>query len=239
MLSALGYGLLAASSLVVGAGLALGAPVAAARGRPRAGLRRRRADQRGQLRAGRRGARGGQHGFGGGRAGGRSPDLLRAGRRGLRARPGAASGRMQSSDPGTSLALGALLDGIPEQLVLGLGLAAGEGVGVGLLVAIYVSNLPEGIGSAADMRSAGRSSRVDRLAVGPGGAGVHGGHRGRLRAGRRDRGRVPGGDRRLRGRRAAGDAGGLDGPRGAQGRRPRGRPGHGAGLRGGDRAVVG
>ena len=33
-------------------------------------------------------------------------------------------------------------------------------MGVGLLVAIYVSNLPEGIGSSADMRQAGRSSRA-------------------------------------------------------------------------------
>ena len=68
-------------------------------------------------------------------------------------------GRKETENPGTSLALGALLDGIPEQLVLGLGLAGGQGVGVGLLVAIYVSNLPEGIGSAADMRAAGRSRR--------------------------------------------------------------------------------
>ena len=54
---------------------------------------------------------------------------------------------------GTALALGAFLDGIPEQLVLGIGLAGGEGVGVGLLAAIFVSNLPEAIGSAADMRA--------------------------------------------------------------------------------------
>jgi ZIP family zinc transporter len=55
---------------------------------------------------------------------------------------------------GTALALGAFLDGIPEQLVLGIGLASGEGVGVGLLAAIFVSNLPEAIGSASDMRAA-------------------------------------------------------------------------------------
>ncbi len=60
---------------------------------------------------------------------------------------------------GTALALGAFLDGIPEQLVLGIGLAAGEGVGIGLLVAIFVSNLPEAIGSASDMRAAGASQR--------------------------------------------------------------------------------
>ena len=52
--------------------------------------------------------------------------------------------------------------------MLGLGLASGEGVGIGLLVAIYVSNLPEGIGSAADMRKAGRSARLGVLAVGRG-----------------------------------------------------------------------
>jgi zinc transporter, ZIP family len=65
-------------------------------------------------------------------------------------------GRGSGSDPGTALALGAFLDGIPEQLVLGIGLAAGEGVGVGLLVAIFVSNLPEAIGSASEMRESKR-----------------------------------------------------------------------------------
>ena len=54
---------------------------------------------------------------------------------------------------GTALALGAFLDGIPEQAVLGIGLASGEGVSVGLLAAIFVSNLPEAIGSAADMKA--------------------------------------------------------------------------------------
>jgi zinc transporter, ZIP family len=58
------------------------------------------------------------------------------------------------SSGGTALALGAFLDGIPEQLVLGIGIAAGEGVSVALLVAIFVSNLPEAIGSAIDMRDA-------------------------------------------------------------------------------------
>jgi ZIP family zinc transporter len=64
--------------------------------------------------------------------------------------------RSGGDDAGPALALGAFLDGIPEQLVLGLGLAAGEGVGFGLLAAIFVSNLPEAIGSASAMRAAGR-----------------------------------------------------------------------------------
>jgi ZIP family zinc transporter len=54
---------------------------------------------------------------------------------------------------GSALALGAFLDGIPEQAVLGIGLAAGEGVGIGLLAAIFVSNLPEAIGSASAMKA--------------------------------------------------------------------------------------
>jgi ZIP family zinc transporter len=74
------------------------------------------------------------------------------------------AGRRSGSGAGTALALGAFLDGIPEQLVLGIGLAAGEGVGVGLIVAIFVSNLPEAIGSASQMRKAGgRRERILRL----------------------------------------------------------------------------
>jgi ZIP family zinc transporter len=66
--------------------------------------------------------------------------------------------RMQSGagGAGVPLAVGAFLDGIPEQLVLGIGIASGEGVGVGLLLAIFVSNLPEAIGSASEMQDAGR-----------------------------------------------------------------------------------
>ena len=75
------------------------------------------------------------------------------------------AGRATGSNAGSALALGAFLDGIPEQAVLGIGLAAGEGVGVGLLVAIFVSNLPEAIGSATEMRRAGNQppSTIRRL----------------------------------------------------------------------------
>jgi ZIP family zinc transporter len=65
--------------------------------------------------------------------------------------------RRPSSGAGTALALGAFLDGIPEQLVLGIGIASGEGVGLGLLVAIFISNLPEATGSASEMLKAGTS----------------------------------------------------------------------------------
>jgi ZIP family zinc transporter len=71
------------------------------------------------------------------------------------------------NDDGSSLALGAFLDGIPEQLALGLSLAGGEAVSAGLLVAIFVSNLPESIGSASESREAGRPERdIVRLWIG-------------------------------------------------------------------------
>jgi ZIP family zinc transporter len=79
-------------------------------------------------------------------------------------RPRHASGSRADDNAGTALALGAFLDGIPEQIVLGIGIATGDGVSVGLLVAIFVSNLPEAIGSSTEMRAAGtQAARIRRL----------------------------------------------------------------------------
>lgn len=60
---------------------------------------------------------------------------------------------------GLSLALGGLLDGIPEQAVLGIQLSHGTGVSLALLMAIFVSNLPESIGSSTAMYQGGKSAR--------------------------------------------------------------------------------
>jgi ZIP family zinc transporter len=68
--------------------------------------------------------------------------------------------RLGGGAAGLPLALGALLDGVPEQAVLGIGLAQGQGVSVALLVAIFVSNLPESIGSSTDMKAGGARPRV-------------------------------------------------------------------------------
>lgn len=59
---------------------------------------------------------------------------------------------------GTAIALGALLDGVPESIVLGLSLLGGHGVGVSVLAAIFISNLPEGLSSSAGMKRNGRSA---------------------------------------------------------------------------------
>ena len=76
------------------------------------------------------------------------------------------SGGWRRGNVGTPLALGAFLDGIPEQMVLGIALATGGGISVGPLAAIFVSNLLEAAGSATEMRAAGRTpSFVMRLWV--------------------------------------------------------------------------
>jgi ZIP family zinc transporter len=83
-------------------------------------------------------------------------------RRGARHRK--RSGEEQPSEAdspgsGAAIAVGALLDGVPESVVLGLSLLNGGGVGVPVLAAIFISNLPEGLSSAAGMRRNGRSAR--------------------------------------------------------------------------------
>ena len=64
-----------------------------------------------------------------------------------------------SSDNSLALAVGALLDGIPESIVIGLSLLAGGAVSTVAVVAVFLSNLPEGLSSAAGMKKAGRSPR--------------------------------------------------------------------------------
>jgi zinc transporter, ZIP family len=57
----------------------------------------------------------------------------------------------------TAIAIGALLDGIPESAAIGVSLIEGGGVGIALVAAVFLSNVPEGLSSAAGMRRAGRS----------------------------------------------------------------------------------
>ncbi|MCD7061077.1 ZIP family metal transporter [Pelagibacterium xiamenense] len=57
---------------------------------------------------------------------------------------------------GAAIAIGSLLDGIPESMVLGVGLLDDGGVSVPMLAAILLSNFPEGLSSAAGMKKAGR-----------------------------------------------------------------------------------
>jgi len=83
-------------------------------------------------------------------------------RRGARHRK--RSGGLQPSEDqqggsGTAIAIGALLDGIPESVVIGASLISGGGVSLVTVAAVFVSNVPEGLSSAAGMRTAGRGAR--------------------------------------------------------------------------------
>jgi ZIP family zinc transporter len=51
--------------------------------------------------------------------------------------------------------LGSVLDGVPESAAIGLSIAAGGTVSAALLVAVFVSNVPEGLMPSLDMESAG------------------------------------------------------------------------------------
>ena len=63
----------------------------------------------------------------------------------------------EDSGSGAAIAIGALLDGIPESIVIGLSLLGGKGVSMAMVVAVFLSNLPEGLSSASGMKHAGRS----------------------------------------------------------------------------------
>jgi ZIP family zinc transporter len=58
---------------------------------------------------------------------------------------------------GLALLAAATLDGVPENLALGISLTEGTG-GMALLAAIFVSNLPEALVGSASMREQGRSA---------------------------------------------------------------------------------
>jgi len=60
---------------------------------------------------------------------------------------------------GLAIAVGAVLDGIPESLVLGLSLLDGGRIGLGLVAGFFLSNVPQGLSSTSGMKKAGRSSR--------------------------------------------------------------------------------
>jgi ZIP family zinc transporter len=63
----------------------------------------------------------------------------------------------EAAGSGLAIALGALLDGIPESMVIGVSLLEGGRVSLVTVAAVFLSNVPEGLSSSAGMKRARRS----------------------------------------------------------------------------------
>lgn len=77
-------------------------------------------------------------------------------------RGGAERKAINSEQPGGSGAaifIGTLLDNIPESIILGMGFALGGAVNAAFLVAVFISNLPEGIAGTINLEAAGYARR--------------------------------------------------------------------------------
>lgn len=84
--------------------------------------------------------------------------LARQGARHRKRSGGQQASESDDAGSGAAIAVGALLDGIPESAVIGVSLLGGGGGGLATVAAIFISNLPEGLSSAVGMKRAGRSA---------------------------------------------------------------------------------
>jgi ZIP family zinc transporter len=65
----------------------------------------------------------------------------------------------QESDSALAIVLGTVLDGIPESIVIGLTIYQSGTVGAAYLAAVFISNVPEAVSSSAGLKASGWRSR--------------------------------------------------------------------------------
>jgi len=75
-----------------------------------------------------------------------------------------AIGASHGSELGLPITLGIILDGIPESIVIGLSLLGGQTVSLAMMVAVFISNLPEALAATTGLSSGGWS-RIKILAL--------------------------------------------------------------------------
>ena len=69
------------------------------------------------------------------------------------------SGGEQEGGAASAIVLGALMDGIPESVAIGVSLLGGGKVGVATVAAVFLSNVPESLSAATGLQKAGHSQR--------------------------------------------------------------------------------
>ena len=68
-----------------------------------------------------------------------------------------AIGASHAAELGLPITLGIILDGIPESIVIGLSLLGGQTVSLAMMVAVFISNLPEALAATTGLSSGGWS----------------------------------------------------------------------------------
>ena len=101
-----------------------------------------------------------------------------------------ATGGQESGSP-LAIVLGTVLDGIPESMVIGLTIFQGGAVGAAYLAAVFISNLPESISSTAGLVSRRLAEVADPLDVDRDRAGLRASPRSRATASSRTPPRTP------------------------------------------------
>jgi zinc transporter, ZIP family len=65
----------------------------------------------------------------------------------------------EQAGSGPAIFIGTLLDNIPESIILGMSIAVGGAINLAFLVAVFVSNLPEGVAGTVNLQASGHNRR--------------------------------------------------------------------------------